>query len=505
MTTTAHAASTEKLDMEKASLQTNIQDAPFASAAISPQGIHMSDEEAKLHNRVNRKMDCFVILALSLLYLMNGIDRGNLGNAETGGFSKDVGMPSTAVNNATSLFFITFILFQPISAAMGKRLGVKVWIPFLMIGWGAITIAMAYVRNEGMLIAFRLLIGVFEAGFYPCAVFYLSAFYTRFDLARRIGIFYGMYAVAGAFSGVLAYGLLQINGSLYGWQYLFIIEGAMTLAIAIGAYFWLPSHPSNAFFLTTAEREWAVERMLRDSGGKDTFSRSLSRADLLEAAKDYKFWMVLPFNIAASTPSQTFSVFLPIVVKALGYTSYHANLMSVPIYVVGALGLYAIAWSSDKRQERGFHIIGSLFFVFTGLIMVTQITNAKGRYVSLCVLQIGSYAAPPLVATWLANNTPEPGKRAVILGLNGFGNVAGVIGSQLFQPKYAPRYHLPFIVCLAINIVSIVGFVSYRFFLVYVNKRRQRKLDTMTEEEIQAEMTDSVRLGDKKITFRYSL
>ncbi|PWN53886.1 MFS general substrate transporter [Violaceomyces palustris] len=466
----------------------------------------MSKGERKLHARVNKKMDIFIVTALSLLYLLNGLDRGNIGNAETGGYSKDVGMSPTSINNATSLFFITFICFQPVSAALGKRVGARYWIPFLMVCWGAFTIAHAFVKSEGMLIALRLMIGVFEAGFYPCAVYYLSSCYIRWDLARRLALFYGMYAVSGAFSGVIAYYLLQISaGQLRGWQYLFIVEGALTVTFAILAYFWLPQHPNTAFFLNQEERMWAVERISRDSGGKDGFSQTLTKKDLVEAARDWKFWLLLPCNIAASTPSQAFSVFLPIIVEDLGHTSYHANLMSVPIYAIGAIGLYAIAWDSDRKQERGHHIALSLAFVFVGLIMVIEIANAKGRYAGLCVLQIGSYTAPPLVAAWLANNTPEPGKRAIVLGLNGWGNLAGVIGSQLFKPRYGPRYRMPFFVCLGINIFSVAGFFCYRMLLDQVNKRRATQLYEMSEDEIIQERSGDERLGDKNLTFQYSL
>jgi len=95
--------------------------------------------------------------------------------------------------------------------------------PVIMFCWGIFTIAHAWTRSDAMLIGLRLMIGLFEAGFYPTACFYLSTFYTRYDLAIRIGLFYGMYAVAGAFSGAIAYGVFHIHGALYGWQYLFII------------------------------------------------------------------------------------------------------------------------------------------------------------------------------------------------------------------------------------------------------------------------------------------
>ncbi|KAK4045991.1 hypothetical protein OIV83_006456 [Microbotryomycetes sp. JL201] len=464
-----------------------------AVQAVPVSGLDMTPDELKL--AINLKMDMVILPLLSLLYLMNGIDRSNVGNAATSTYTEDVGMPKTSVNNAVTLFYITFIVFQPISAAVGKRLGVRVWIPVLMVCWGALTIAHAWTLNEGMLIVLRLLIGAFEAGFYACSVYYLSSCYVRFDLAFRVALFYGSYAVAGAFSGVLAFGLLQLDGSLHGWQYLFIVEGALTIALAVFAFFWLPKDMTTAWFLNEQERAWQRERMLRDSGGRDNTSTDLTRSDLIEAAKDWKFWTVLPCNIAASLPNQAFSVFLPLITQGLGYKSYRANLFAVPIYVVGAVGLFIITWASDKRQQRGWFILGSLGFVFTGLLMVCLITSNQGRYASLCILQIGAYAAPPLTV----------GKRALILCMNGWGNVSGVAGSQLFRPAYAPRYLVPFYVSLGINIFSIVGYTAYRFLLWSVNRSRDIQTRDWTEEDWKRENESAERKGDNKLTFRYTL
>lgn len=188
----------------------------------------------------------------------------------------------------------------------------------MMVCWGMFTLAHAYVKSEGELIAYRLMIGVFEASFYPCATYYLSTCYIRFDFAFRVAIFYGCYALAGAFSSIIAYGILHIKGALHDWQYLFIIEGALTAVLGIFALFWLPRHISTAWFLSAEEREWARIRMERDSGGQDNTSRGITRKDIIESLKDWKFWSVLPLNIAASVPSQSFSIFLPSESKAPG-------------------------------------------------------------------------------------------------------------------------------------------------------------------------------------------
>jgi hypothetical protein len=183
---------------------------------------------------------------------------------------------------------------------------------------------------------------------------------------------------------------------MHGWQYLFIVEGALTCALALFATVWLPWHVSTAWFLTQPERDWAKERMERDSGGQDNASRGFSKRDVIEALKDWKFWLLLPCNITSSVPGQAFSVFLPIIVRDLGYSSYRANLFAVPIYVIGAVGLWTTAWHSDRTRERSLHILGALITVLVGLIMVCLIKSPKGRYAALCILQIGNYTASPL-------------------------------------------------------------------------------------------------------------
>lgn len=186
-------------------------------------------EEKRQHRALNRKFDIFVLPFCVLIYLLNGLDRSNLGNAQTNGFTKDLKMPATAINTATSLFFATFVPLQPVSVAVGKRVGQSYWLGFIGLGWGILTLCHAFIKTEAQLIAVRLLIGVFEAGFYPTCVSFLATFYPRFSLAFRIALFYGSYAIAGAFGGLIAYGCFHIDGPLWGWQYLFIIEGGSTL------------------------------------------------------------------------------------------------------------------------------------------------------------------------------------------------------------------------------------------------------------------------------------
>ena len=206
----------------------------------------------------------------------------------------------------------------------------------------------------GSLIATRLLIGVFESGFYATAVAYLSTFYCRYDLAVRIAVFYGQYAVAGAFSGAignamtlsprfpiaksnatdgaLAYGVFQIgNSTLRNWQYLFVIEGSLTCLAAAMAWAWLPTGPGSAWFLADDERAFAEERIRLDNepflSPQHDGGQRLRNRDIVETIRDWKLWCILVFNICASVPSTAFSVFLPLIVQGMGFKALDANLV----------------------------------------------------------------------------------------------------------------------------------------------------------------------------------
>ncbi|EUC41303.1 hypothetical protein COCMIDRAFT_8948 [Bipolaris oryzae ATCC 44560] len=407
---------------------------------------------------VNRKIDIALLPFLSLLYLLNGLDRSNVGNAETQGFTTDIGATPDDLNLAVSLFFITFVLLQPPSAA---------------IGWGVFTVAHAFIRGPRALLAVRLMIGAFESGFYPTAIAYLSSFYCRYDLAVRIGLFYGQYAIAGAFSG------------------------------SIG----------SAWFLTDEEQIFVTQRIIKDNApfvdheyGNDGIQKKrLTRRDIVETAKDWKLWFILVFNICASVPSQAFSVFMPMVVQGLGYSSIGANLMSVPPFVCGAIGLYLFALSSDHKKERGYHIITGICIALVGLIVTVTTQSHSAQYIGLCILLFGSYISAPLTVAWLSGNNPEPGKCSLVLGVNGFGNLAGVIGSQLYKKKHAPRYLTPFYATLGFVATALAGYIAYRYILKGINAKRLAMTNSMSAEDVEAERLDRTRYADAKWTFLYGL
>ncbi len=272
-------------------------------------------EERMLNRALNRKLDIFIMGFCALIYIFNGLDRSNIGNAETAGLSSDLGFSPTIINTAASLMFCTYIPCSPISTVIGKKVGLVLWMGIIGFSWGMISLCTAFVKTSGELIAVRILLGAFECGLYSTVMSYITIFYPRYNVAFRIALFYSCYAIATAFGGIIAYGCFKIHGALYKWQYLFLIEGAGAVLIALVTPFWLPKDPQSAWFLNEREKEFATHRMRIDSAANVNKIHSITKRDLFEAVKDWKMYMLLLPNICQGVSALGLSTFFPIVVK----------------------------------------------------------------------------------------------------------------------------------------------------------------------------------------------
>ncbi|KAJ9630491.1 hypothetical protein H2203_001013 [Taxawa tesnikishii (nom. ined.)] len=359
------------------------------------EDVHDTEElitrRANLNKRTVLKLDTILLPFLSILFLLNSLDRANVGSAESAHFTKDTGLPESALNTSLACFFAVFVALQPVGAALGRKYGMARYVPACMTLWGLCTTLHIFVRKEWQLISLRVLIGALEAGFYPTTVSYLSLFYTRYEFAKRLGLFYGQYAVAGALGGILSWAVFShfpeppapaepgtppftqsaaAAQHWHSWQVLFLLEGILTVAIALLGFLWLPHSADTAWFFTKAERQWAEERIRRDRDAPhshsahpkdaseataetdiDAFDESrasvsyteegdrllssytrstprtrrkstasahsltadsgLSTSDVVSALLDWKIWYLLTCNILSAIPSTAFSVFLP--------------------------------------------------------------------------------------------------------------------------------------------------------------------------------------------------
>lgn len=175
-----------------------------------------------------RKLDLHLIPPLALLYLLSFLDRGNIGNAKIEGLADDLYLTPDQYNMCLTVFFFTYAAFEVPSNLVIKRLRPSRWLPGIMVAWGLVMTLMGFVRNYHGLLTARVFLGVTEAGLYPGVSFYLTMWYRREELQLRQALFFCAASIAGAFSGLLAYGISHMRGvaGLEGWRWIFILVSA---------------------------------------------------------------------------------------------------------------------------------------------------------------------------------------------------------------------------------------------------------------------------------------
>ncbi|VTT60350.1 unnamed protein product [Fusarium fujikuroi] len=451
-----------------------------------------------------RKMDAWLLSYLSVMYFFNAVDRSNLGNAETDGMSKDLNFKGEEFSLLILLFYVPNGLCDLPLNLLLKRFSGRIMLPSLMVGWGSMALLQAACKNFGGMLAIRLLLGAFEAGFFAGAVFYLTLFYQRGELGFRIAIFFGSALLASAFSGLISFGVFQIKVShVHGWMWLFIIEGTMTVLLGILAFWWLPADPQSAWFLTEEEKHVARQRALRDGSG--VIGEEFNIKECFKSWNSWRFavWCVisLTYPVAFSTTSN----FLPLIIRRLGYNTVITNLLTVPPNVAGFLVLLAVTWSSDRNRERTLHIVGSLSTSLVGLLILA-IIDAEAHigvaYFACFMLCAGAYIPSCLVHSWHNNNNLSENSRAATTGLLvGLGNLGGILSAGTFRTTYAPRYAPTLIGTAACNVTCIIFTLGLGFWMRKQNrtKNEAQGVELKAEDVATSEITD----GEQDPRWRY--
>lgn len=240
------------------------------------------------------------------------------GNARIFGFEEDLNLQGNDFANLTSLFFVTYVIFEIPWVLASKRLGANFVVGTAVVIWSAVVLGTGFCHNYGQVVALRLVLGFAEAGIFPALGFLISTIYPRESQGKRVAVLYGSTAMAGAFGGLVAYGI-QMMGNRLGiaaWRWLFIIEGAISIVIGMLCWASLPRSSDEAWFLTKEERQLMKDRRVRDVAytGEDAFSWSY----IWMAFTDPLVWVAGVSLFCAGIPLFGFGTFLPTIIKGLG-------------------------------------------------------------------------------------------------------------------------------------------------------------------------------------------
>ena len=302
-----------------------------------------------------------------------------------------------------SILFVGYLLGQIPSNMFLTRTRPSVYMAGCMALWAVVSTLTGISKNFVGLLLTRFFLGITEAPYYPGALYMLSIFYTRKEIATRISILYTGNILATAFAGLIAAGIFHgMDGAagLSGWRWLFILQGIVTFVIAICAAYTLPDDPLHTRWLTPEERQLAHDRMVKDTVGQKAMTSTL--AGLKEAASDYRVWL-FAFMQHMHLAANGFKNFFPTVVETLGFNTTITLTLTCPPYLIA--GIISVFWSasSGKYNERTWHITIAKTVAVTGFVLGCVTLNMAARYVAMIIFAIGTYAVNSIILGWVSS------------------------------------------------------------------------------------------------------
>ncbi|KAF8639444.1 hypothetical protein AX16_010299 [Volvariella volvacea WC 439] len=464
--------STEKGAREECHLATaqNVPDAEFGGP----------EARQALERRLLLKVDLRMSI-LIVIYILNYIDRNNAGAARLRGFEADLNLKDEEFATLLSILYVGYIIMQIPSNMFLNWMGrPSLYLPVCMMIWGAISCLTGITHNFVGALLTRFFLGFVEAAFFPGALFLLSKWYKRNELGLRTAILYCGNIISNAFGALMASGILSGMDGILGhaaWRWLFFVEGAITIAVAVVAIFVLPDFPTTTRWLTPEERALALRRMEEDVGVGDqdeTEEGSMGHGFIL-AIKDWKVWW-LAFTLTSFTTSLSFNAYFPTLSATMGFNRTVTLLLCAPPFLVTAILAFVVCRHSDKTGERFYHLTISFVIGILGFVIALSTMNIGARYISL-FLMASSYAGFVVFVTWMSNSVPRPpSKRAVALALiNATSQLGNVAGSYVWPSAWGPTYRNSYGICIATSGCAIVMSWIFRQHLISLNKRLDKE------------------------------
>lgn len=372
-----------------------------------------------------RKAAWRLIPWLGVLYFFAFLDRVNVGFAALT-MNADLGLSSAAFGIGAGIFFIGYVAFEVPSNVLLERFGARFWIARIMVSWGVLSAAMAFVQGPASFYTVRFLLGIAEAGFFPGIIYYLTCWFPSQHRARIIALFMIALPLSSVIGAPLSTALLDIEvAGLRGWQLMFLLESIPTVLLGIAVYFVLPDGPADARWLTTDEK-LALQREL----ASEHSDASHEHASSLKAALTMpRVWLSGAVYFSILVGLYGFSFWLPQIIQSLGQlTNLQVGGLTAIPYALACVALIVWGQHSDRTGERALHVALPSLLAAMALAASASTDEPVVAFAALCLAAIGIYSGLP--AFWALSSRGLQGMAAAgaIALINSVGNIGGFLG-----------------------------------------------------------------------------
>ena len=375
--------------------------------------------------RIILKISWRLLPLIVLSYFVAYVDRTNVAFAALT-MNKDLGISAYMYGWGAGIFFLGYALFEVPSNMILARVGARRWIARIMLTWGLISGAMAFATGPASFLGLRFLLGVAEAGFFPGIIFYLSTWFPAAYRARVISTLFLAVPISNAAASVISGAILEMDGmlGLKGWQWVFILEALPAVLLAFVVWRQMIDRPANAKWLRADEREWLEGELLAERSKVESFGQ----ISLWRTLTDRRVLVLSMIYMTSVTASYGIVFFLPQIVKGLGHSNLMTGALTAIPYTIGIIGLLCWGYSSDRRNERRWHLIIATSVAGVGLLGAAWLRDSYWAIAAMCVATIGLYGSRPSFWPLPSQFLTGAAAAAGIALINSIGNLGGYIG-----------------------------------------------------------------------------
>jgi MFS transporter, ACS family, tartrate transporter len=338
--------------------------------------------EDKLFGRCARRLIPFMVV----LYTFAWLDRVNVGFAALT-MNRDLDFSPTVFGFGASIFFLGYFAFQIPANLLLARIGVRLWITCIVLIWGALSAANAFVEGPLAYYVLRFLLGVAEAGLFPGMIFYLTLWFPQDYRARFTATFMTAIPLATIIGAPVSSFILELDGlgGLHGWQWLFLIEGLPACLLAFAVPTLMPNGPQQARWLTEAEKATISTRLAKEDTAK--------RSEFLPTVFDPRVLILCLGNFGIGFGGYALSIWLPQILQSMGYSTFSIGPIMALFSIMGMAAMIAWGRSSDRRRERLWHVSLPLLVAAAGLIIISVPQGAVVSFVVIACIVMALLAA----------------------------------------------------------------------------------------------------------------
>ncbi len=368
-----------------------------------------------------------LIPVMCLMYVASFLDRGNVGFAALT-MNRDLGFSPEVYGLGSGIFFWGYFLFEVPSNLMLEKVGASAWMCRIMLTWGLLSMACAFVSGPVSFVVLRFLLGVAEAGLYPGMILYMTYWFPQATRARFIALFLAAVPAASVIGAPFSGWLLGFNGVLHGWQWMFLLEGIPSVLLGFAVLWLLPDRPAVAKWLSAEEKQIITTRLAADQSDD---ARAGALHGFWQMLADKRIWIFIIPDFSIVIGLYGLNLWMPQMIKGLGFSNQETGFLVALPYIVAMIAMVVAGFSSDRRGERVFHVAGSALLAALGLLGAALLHGPLAILLSFCVASIGIYAA--LAVFWTLPTAILRGMAAAggLALLNSFANLGGFFGPYL--------------------------------------------------------------------------